>query len=110
MSPRSDGFTGKMVATLTGFLRLPPSWRETLKVCSSYSTATVKLADMVMANITTEPKICTDSKWPEGLPEERIPVDFLSVKTLGPLYNAHQQSRMELQHFKPDETPTVHFI
>ncbi|XP_050307632.1 multiple epidermal growth factor-like domains protein 8 [Anthonomus grandis grandis] len=107
-SPRSDSLVGQMVATLTGFLRLPPDWQETVKVCSSYSSATVTLAEKTIANFTTDQKVCKDSQWPEDLSNnERIPVDFRSVKVLGPLYNAHQQSRMELQHFKPDETPKV---
>ncbi|XP_066249619.1 multiple epidermal growth factor-like domains protein 8 isoform X2 [Euwallacea similis] len=107
VSPRSDSITGKMVATLTGYLRLPAAWSESIKVCSSYSSATVTLGETNVANFSTELKVCRDSPWPEGLPEERIPVDFLSIKTLGPLYNPHQLSRMELQHFKPDETPKV---
>ncbi|ENN77377.1 hypothetical protein YQE_06202, partial [Dendroctonus ponderosae] len=46
LSPRSEATGGKMVATLTGFLRLPPSWSEIIKICSSYSTATVTLGEV----------------------------------------------------------------
>ncbi|XP_076271195.1 multiple EGF like domains 8 isoform X2 [Rhynchophorus ferrugineus] len=109
-SPRLEGAGGQMMASLRGFLRLPQGWHETLNVCISYSAATVVLGEMTVFNVTTEPKDCVSSPWPEGLPENRIPVDFRSVKTLGPLYNSHQQSSMELRHFKPDESPATHYV
>ncbi|XP_030761458.1 multiple epidermal growth factor-like domains protein 8 isoform X2 [Sitophilus oryzae] len=104
---RIDGLGGQVVANLLGFLRLPIGWRETLNICASHSVTTVTLADTLVCNITTVERNCTSRPWPEDLPEGRIPINYQSVKTVGQLYTPHQQSRMELQHSKPEETPKV---
>lgn len=99
-----------MVARLVGFLRPPNGFSELLKVCISYSNATLRLDDALLANMTAEDaKECRpEIRLPENLPLDRIPVSFESHKlvNLG-AYNTHQQSRMELLHYLNEETPKV---
>lgn len=98
-----------MVARLLGFLRPPAQFKEMLKVCVSYSTATLKIADNIMANLTAEQKHCQPQiHWPNLELSNRVAVDFESRKiiSLGP-YNTHQQSKMELLHYYDKEAPKV---
>lgn len=100
-----------MVARLLGFLRLPPSWQEMLNVCISFCSATLKVSNDVIANVSAELKECKIVKWPDNLTLERVTVDFNSKKmvNMGTYNNLHiQQSKMELQHYKEDDdTPKV---
>lgn len=60
------------MARLQGFIRPPPSWEgtgEILKVCASYSQATLKLSKYseslkVVANISSEQSKCVLASWP----------------------------------------------
>lgn len=102
---------GEMVARLMGFLRPPPDFNEMLKVCVSYSSATLKVADKLLGNITAEQKDCQiQIQWPELEVSDRVSVDFESKKvvSLGP-YNTHQQSKMELLHYRDKQIPKVCF-
>ncbi|KAF5283548.1 hypothetical protein FQR65_LT13840 [Abscondita terminalis] len=100
---------GEMVARLLGFLRPPAQFKEMLKVCVSYSSATLKIGASVVGNVTAEQKHCVSQiQWPESEFSSRVAVDFESHKmiSLGP-YNTHQQSKMELLHYYDKETPKV---
>lgn len=102
-----------MVARLMGFLRLPQNWQEMLNVCISFCSATLMLAEDVIANVSAvDQKNCTSIKWPDNLTLDRIPVDFKSKKMINSGYNSHvQQSKMELLHFKDsDDAPKVKLI
>ncbi|XP_060517960.1 multiple epidermal growth factor-like domains protein 8 isoform X2 [Cylas formicarius] len=105
---RADYVTGgEMIARLLGFLRLPQMWQEMLNVCISYCSATLTLADNMIANVSAEQTHCKSFKWP-GNSSDKISVDFRSTKTINLIYSTHQQSKMELQHYKEiDETPKV---
>lgn len=103
---------GEMVARLLGFLCLPSDWQEILNVCISHCSATLKISDNLLANVSAEHKNCTSRKWPfnETLTTNNVAVDFESHKsvTLGAYNPNHQQSKMELQHHKDsDDTPKV---
>lgn len=103
---------GEMVARLLGFLRPPPQFKEMLKVCVSYSTATLRIADELLANVTAEQKYCQSQiQWPTLESFDRVAVDFESRKvvSLGP-YNTHQQSKMELLHYHDKEAAKVKIV
>jgi N-acetylneuraminic acid mutarotase len=100
---------GEMVARLLGFLCLPSDWQEMLNVCISYCSATLKISDILVANVSAENKDCTSRKWPVNETSNKVSVDFESHKVVNlGAYNNHQQSKMELQHHKDSEdTPKV---
>lgn len=107
---RSDtSQSGEMVARLLGFLRLPTDWQEMLNVCISYCSATLTLYDNLIANTTTEQKDCKLVKWTNNQSLDKVPVDFKATKIVNVnAYNLHQESKMELQHYKDaEDTPKV---
>lgn len=103
---------GEMVARLLGFLRPPPGFNEMLKVCVSYSTASLQIANSLLANVSAEQKHCQPSiQWPPDITVDRVSVDFESRKAINlGIYNNHQQSKMELLHYHDKEAPKVRLI
>ncbi|XP_067001504.2 multiple epidermal growth factor-like domains protein 8 [Anabrus simplex] len=113
---------GEIIARLLGFLRPPETWQEThetLRMCASYSSATLSLSRgesqselEVVANLTTESSQCVGAILPSGEPAILMPgrylVDFESHNTVsfGP-YITHQQSKMELLHNRSQENAKV---
>ncbi|XP_001814936.2 multiple epidermal growth factor-like domains protein 8 [Tribolium castaneum] len=93
---------GEMVARLVGSLCLPTDWQEMLNVCISYCSATLKISDNLVTNVSAENNECKSAKWPFNETSGKVSVDFESHKmvTLGSYNNLHQQSKMELQHKK----------
>ncbi|XP_017786408.1 PREDICTED: multiple epidermal growth factor-like domains protein 8 isoform X2 [Nicrophorus vespilloides] len=99
---------GKMVARLLGFLRPPPQWQEMLKVCISFCSATLRIGENQLSNLTAEQKRCEPQHWPKQEISNRVSIDFESHKVVSFAYHSHHsQSKMELQHYKGQEKAKV---
>lgn len=97
-----------MVARLIGFLRPSSDWHEMLTVCISHCNATLRIADLQIANVTAAQAHCETKSWPTIRESDRVAVDFESRKSVSTgAYNTHQQSKMELHHHKLKETQKV---
>lgn len=110
---------GEVTARLLGFLRPPHTWdniKEQLRICVSYSTASLRLASAdghleIVANLSAEHSQCSPAIWPSGGPVILLPgrylVDFEARKALAAGPYAVHHSKMELQHNKTHENPKV---
>ncbi|RYA68139.1 hypothetical protein, partial [Enterobacter cloacae complex sp. 2DZ2F20B] len=71
-----------MVARLLGFLCLPSDWQEMLNICISHCSASLKISDNLVANVSAETKECTSRKWPINETSNNVSVDFESHKVV----------------------------
>lgn len=102
--------SGEMVARLMGFLRLPTTWQEMLKVSVTYCSASLTFGDDVLANVSSidHQQNSTVIKCPENLTLDRIPVDFKATRTVSAGQSLqYQQSKMELLHIDMEPTSKV---